>query len=113
MVMKKEKDPPLVHIYPQVAWHDDVYIIANEEGLLALQTAIDKALKKGKSVARVFTADGEGYGVKVLLHSAGWPSEEWKTLALPYTADYTKDMAPSVNNTVVEARELWRRKAGY
>lgn len=109
----KKKDPPLVHVYPQAAWHDDVYIIANEEGLLALRTAIDRALKKGKGVAQVSVADGEGYGVKVLLHSAGWPSEEWKTLALPYTADYTKDMAPSVNNTVVEARELWRRKAGY
>jgi hypothetical protein len=109
--MEKKKNPPLVHVYPQTAWHDDVFVVANKEGLLALQRAVNGALKKGKGVAKVSVADGEGYDVKVLLYNVSWPSKEWKTLALPYTADYTKDMAPAASNTAVEPWELWQRKA--
>lgn len=109
---KKKEDPPLVHVYPQVAWHDDVFIVANKEGLLALQRAISGALKKGKGVEEVTVADGECYNVKILLNDASWPSDAWKLLALPYTADYVKDMAPTVSNTVVHPWELWQRKAG-
>jgi len=111
--MNKKKDPPLVHIYPQVAWHDDVFVVANKEGLLALQRAIYGALKKGKGVAEVYVADGEGYDVKILLHDAVWPSDEWKRLAVPYTADYAKEITPPVSNVVIEPWELWQRKAGH
>ena len=96
----------LVHIYGQKIWHDDVLIIANHEGLLALQKAVSEALEKGKGVAEVFVADGEGYDVKILLNEADWPSDSWDILVLPYTADFVREIAPPHGNVVVQPWEL-------
>ena len=55
-------------IYSQPAWHEDAIIVGNEEGLLALKTAIENALLLGSSKDEIMLPmDGEGYSLKVVL----------------------------------------------
>ncbi|WP_051276553.1 hypothetical protein [Desulfovirgula thermocuniculi] len=82
---------PLLHVYGQFAWHDEVFIIGNRQALKALLEAVKKALNQGKGEADgVFVADGEGYSVVVIRKDDPWP-EGWERLALPYTEDYARD----------------------
>jgi hypothetical protein len=99
----------LVHIYGQKIWHDDVFIIANREGLLALQKAISEALEKGKGVAEVFVADGEGYNVEILLNDADWPSDVWDSLVLPYTDGCVQEIVSLHGDKVIQPWELWEK----
>lgn len=88
---KKTESLPLLHVYGQHAWHDEVVIIGNKQALEILQAAVKQALKDGRSeMPAVFTADGEGYNVIILRWDVPWP-EEWTRLALPYTADCARD----------------------
>jgi len=84
---------PLLHIYGQAAWHDEVRIIGNKDGLLALRNAITKALNstEGNGVASVYASDGEGYEAGVLLNDSGWQGPFWYCVGLPYTKDYTTE----------------------
>lgn len=53
------------------------------------QPSTSSALVDGEGVAKeVFTADGEGYDVRVILREDEWPGGVWLRLALPYTSDY-------------------------
>lgn len=107
--MDNRKDPPLVCVYPQEAWHDDVIIIGNRAGLLALQRIVSKAMETGKNKEVVFVHDGEGFDLKVILNDNPWQSDGWNGLARPYSADYTKGMAPDIRETI-GPEELWQKK---
>jgi hypothetical protein len=64
LVERHEQTPtPLCHCVAQACWHLPAFLIANEEGLLRLRTAIDLALatKNQSFAAQMFAADGEGY----------------------------------------------------
>lgn len=54
-----------VNLYAQDSWHEDGGIIGTREGLLALQAAIERALKGGNYAEVVFAGDGEGYTLNV------------------------------------------------
>lgn len=73
---------PLLHIYGQGIWHDEVFIVGKREALLRLRDAIDSALAKTSGIAEVETADGEGYNIRV------YNEEEqsyWDNASLPYS----------------------------
>lgn len=76
---------PLLHIYGQLQWHDECYIVANRDGLACLKGSIQEALDKGESSVAVYASDGEGYTIKVILNDSGWLEKFWDDLALPYT----------------------------
>lgn len=80
----------LLHIYSQEYWHDDAFLVATRDGLLALREAIDRALKKRTGSARFFTGDGEGYSVHVVLLRKD-KQETWRMLRLPYTDEVAQD----------------------
>lgn len=82
---------PLMHIWSQHAWHDESYIVANREGLLAIRAAIDRALITDEvAFAETFVADGEGYHTFVIPQTVGgW--QEFSKQAVPYIDDMAKD----------------------
>lgn len=94
---KKTEEIPLLHVYGQRAWHDEVYIVGNKQGLEILLVAVKQAIKESRGEADnlVFTADGEGYGVIVLRRDDPWP-KGWSRVALPYTGDCAKDKRDDV-----------------
>lgn len=55
----------VLHVYGQHCPHDDVWISGDRCALLALRDCIDSALERGADQSDNFTADGEGYTVKV------------------------------------------------
>ena len=88
---------PVLHIYGQQQWHDDVYIIANRDGLLSLKTAIENALhSSNRSQAELYVTDGEGYKIKVVLGDDDWLSPFWDNLALPYTEEIASEKGSNV-----------------
>jgi hypothetical protein len=54
-----------VHIHGQAYWHNDVYIVGNNEGLLKLKEAVDKAILEGMGKVSTFVNDGEGYDIVI------------------------------------------------
>ncbi|AEG14356.1 hypothetical protein Desku_0750 [Desulfofundulus kuznetsovii DSM 6115] len=94
---KKNTEIPLLHVYGQHAWHDDVYIVGNKQGLEMLLAVAKQALKedRGETGGDVFTADGEGYSVIVLFRDDSWP-EGWNRVALPYWGDHARDKREDV-----------------
>jgi len=72
-----------IHLYAQGAHHDDAYIVADAEGLVALRDACDAALRKGASAVEVETQDGEGYALIAVNVETRDP--KWDQLYLPYT----------------------------
>lgn len=80
----------LLHIYSQEYWHDDAFLVATRDGLLALRAAIDRALKKGTGSSRFFTGDGEGYSAHVVLLREE-KQETWRMLRWPYTDEVAQD----------------------
>jgi len=78
----------LAHLYSQRHWHDDAYIVADDEALRRLARAIKDALTGGVGACEVFAADGEGYEVRVVrLRDPGL----WDLLRLPYSDDCATD----------------------
>jgi len=75
----------ILHVYGQKAWHDDVYILGDQETMRALADAILRALAGKPSRARkvrAYTNDREGYDVFVAYLS---DERELSKLALPYS----------------------------
>lgn len=91
----------VLHIYPQLMWHDDAYIFGNRAGLTRLRDAINKALELPASVAECesFTSDGEGYSTYVRIMS----DKDADELRLPY-ADLS-----IVDTTDIHPGDLMRR----
>ena len=80
----------LLHIYGQEQWHGNTYLVGNKAGLLELKNAIEQALDNGRGETTnkgscIYTNDGEGYQVRVVLNDTIWQSPFWENLALPYS----------------------------
>lgn len=73
-----------LHIYGQTLWHDHAFIVGDTTALIALRDAIDAALEAGTAATETtsFTADGEGYEIKVYREEE---EEYWDKSLLPYT----------------------------
>ena len=89
-------DFPLLHVYGQGAWHDDVHLVGTADALRALQDAITRALVNGLDVSDVFCADGEGYDLRIIVATP----EEMDDYALPYTDDVARE----------EGTDFWPRR---
>lgn len=77
-------DTRYLHIYAQAFWHEEAVIVGNRDALLALADAINVAVLSGDSGTEsmeAFTADGEGYTVRVRLMDY----DGMRKLRLPYT----------------------------
>ena len=77
------KGSNILHIYAQDSWHQEAFIVGNEEGLLELRNALDLALKSKQGIANVFPTDGEGYEAYVLLVGDD-EEDKFHQLKLPY-----------------------------
>lgn len=82
-----------MHIYGQDYWHNDSFIIANKKGLLALKSAIEKALTTQRSETNVTVADGEGYHLHVISLN---DQQKLQKLMLPYTDEIARDKRKNV-----------------
>lgn len=73
-----------LHIYGQSYNHDHAFIVGDTTALIELRDAIDRALKTGTTASETtsFTADGEGFEVKVYREEE---EEYWDKAGLPYT----------------------------
>jgi hypothetical protein len=91
--VEKQEKPKIVHIYGQEYWHTDSYIIANKEGLLALRSAIEKALATQCFETNVTVADGEGYHLHVISLN---DQQKLQKLMLPYTDEVARDKRKNV-----------------
>lgn len=85
---------PLVHVYGQPAWHDDVWIVGTTTGLTALRDALQMALVQGHGATEVLTGDGEGYGIQIRRDNRADDDPGWVHRALPYYADVAADSRP-------------------
>lgn len=85
MKMKQvSKYTKVLHVFSQYSWHDDLMIVGDKEGLIALREAIDKAIKGKWGQSRATVNDGEEFGIMVgQLHST-----EVDDFQTPYVADY-------------------------
>lgn len=54
-----------LHVRGQFTYHAEAHIVGTRTGLLALRTAIDKALADRESETSVCASDGEGYTLTV------------------------------------------------
>jgi hypothetical protein len=73
----------VLHCYAQAFWHTDAYLSGGRGALLALRSAIDKALHDGAGECDLFTSDGEGYTVHVVAMS----DADAERQVVPYTDD--------------------------
>lgn len=77
-----------LHVYGQRAWHDDLVVAGDEEGLRTLRDAIDEVLKDdGCGEGLVYTNDGEGYKALILR------VDDMDNLPVPYEAEYAEEVA--------------------
>ena len=82
---------PTVHIYGQGAWHDDIYIVGDKDGLKQLLRAVACAIHKGEGEADVFAGDGEGYTIR----AAQVEPDRTALLRTPYTDEIAADPRPN------------------
>lgn len=80
----------LLKILPSKYWNGDVVIIGNNEGLEALKSAIDIAIKKDSGSNLVTETDGNQYFVIVNQLESDMFSEDWQKLPMHYDEDDTK-----------------------
>ena len=78
---------PVIHVFGQDSFHDEVYVAANRAGLEALRDAIGRALEHKTGQAEAFVSDGEGY----VVHVIEMTPHEVDSIITPYTADYAVD----------------------
>ncbi len=83
---------PVAHLHAQGHPHDEAYMVADGPGLRAIQGAIAQALDAADGIgnARVFTADGEGYDLVVVLSGP----HELASAELPYVEADALDPRP-------------------
>ncbi len=79
-----------LHIYPQEYWHCDALVVANRDGLLSLQKAVDAALAEGIGKTDASAADGEGYATHVILLDNA-DQGAWQRLRMPYIDEVAID----------------------
>lgn len=79
----------LLHVYGQQVEHDDVVIVGNNEGLVALRNAIDDVLKNQDediTNASHFANDGEGYDTIIVRNDKPASDRQWTQLESQYTS---------------------------
>ncbi len=79
---------PYLHIFGQCQWHDEAYIVANEQALLQLKKAIEDALLNGHGYVPAFVGDGEGFNT--LIAKIDDP-KDFDKLAVPYTDEIASE----------------------
>jgi N-acyl-D-aspartate/D-glutamate deacylase len=86
---------PILHIYGQEAWHDDVVIVGNHDGIKKLYEACVAALADEIELddRTAFVNDGEGFGIYVAMVSEPkdilglkTPYSEWFAQTVPQPA---------------------------
>lgn len=83
-----------LHIYGQLYQHSDCYVLATKNDLKAFAEQLLAACD-GKSVSsNYFTADGEGYTVRVSVVE----DSDLDVTRLPYTSDQSVDTRTSVKD---------------
>lgn len=84
----------LLHIYGQYSHHDEVIIIGNTEGLMALHKVLGEAICNGSGSTplkgELMVSDGEGYQILVIREDSNWGSGNWGKIPVPYTVDYAQ-----------------------
>ena len=90
----------ILHVYGQYAYHTDLIIIGNEEGLGALKMVIELALAHGQGNGEVSCNDGEGYTVIVV------KVESDKELPVPYIAEWATDFSSKIPEDFVRREKL-------
>jgi hypothetical protein len=78
-----------LHIYGQMQWHGDAFILGNAEALKSLRDAIDRALSdEGKGSLGAYVNDGEGFYTAVVRVDN---QETFDKLAVPYHDEIAQD----------------------
>lgn len=98
----------VAHIYAQGHWHDEAYIVADRDALLALRAAIDKALTEGHGATTLTPTDGEGYDLHIVRVDADWQSPEWQDLAMPYTDEVAGGRGGKHPSSLIPSEEVPR-----
>jgi len=81
----------VIHLWAGASFHEEGYIVGNKDGLEALRRAIDYAIANSdcemsdSKTFDVFTSDGEGYDVHVIV------TKNTNEIALPYTEDFAEE----------------------
>lgn len=90
----------LLHVWAQEMWHEEVFIIGNNDGLQQLRDVIGEALKgisaktDGRKRPALMTNDGEGFTVHVICDDkSDWNAKDgaWAKRAVPYTHESAKE----------------------
>jgi hypothetical protein len=94
---------PMLHIYGQAGFHDDVWVVGDREALTLLADAVNRALAVGRATTPdVFCSDGEGYAACVRVMQPD--DADWRHLAMPYTAEYAQDLRGEHPEVVFQER---------
>jgi hypothetical protein len=80
-----------LHLYAQVQWHDNAYIVGTKNSLTELRNAIDLAIAGHEVKMEADVADGEGYDVFVVMLDDHEPL--WNELRVPYTDSLFNEIA--------------------
>jgi hypothetical protein len=101
--------PALLHVYSPRDHHDDAMLVGNKAGLIALRDAVDAAIKgdNGRGHADLFTADGEGFELRIAMEDGDWQKSPWRDMALPYTVDWYQESISSNAGKVNYPGELF------
>ena len=79
------KSQNFCHVYAAEQWHDNVYIVGDENALRRIKTAIAKALAENHGICTLRPNDYETYQLHILKTTN--PTIENK-LVLPYREDF-------------------------
>jgi hypothetical protein len=77
----------LLHVYGPQFWHDNVYIVGNEDALGALRDALTAVIDSGRGACLSFASDGEGFAAVVLKAD----QEQIDKLAMPYSDEVARE----------------------
>ena len=77
----------LIHIYGQLMWHEDIYIVGTKESLSRLRDALDVAILAKTACCSAIVNDGEGYDIFVIIDERILQDN----YGVPYSSDYAKE----------------------
>lgn len=96
MTTERDWDMPVVHVYGQDQWHDEVVIAGNKAGLEDLR----RALNGERPSPWLFVKDGEGYHIAVV------EVEDPNELPAPYADDMASEKDSALCQRFYERRVL-------
>jgi hypothetical protein len=83
-----DNEMPVIHLWSPESFHEEQFIVGNESGLTILFNSLSEVLEKRKSGVikdKLFTNDGEGYDLHIII------TEDVDPLAIPYTESYAAE----------------------